>query len=64
MANTVQPVRQRDLFNNPISEDQANGVGIGSAAAGPLARPVAGAGQSLVQGVTRGVGQGLFILSH
>jgi len=45
-ANTVQSVRQRDLLNNPISEDQANfnlGFGLGAAAGGTVAKPVAGA---------------------
>ena len=50
VANTVQSVRQRDLWNNPISEDEANfnlGLGVGSLAGGALARPVAGAGGAL-----------------
>jgi len=57
-ANTVQSVRQRDLWNNPISEEEANfnlGLGIGSAAGGALARPVAGAGNALGQSIGQSV---------
>jgi hypothetical protein len=57
-ANIVQSVRQRDLFNNRISEEQANynlGLGIGSFAGGALARPVAGAGSAFGQSIGRGV---------
>ena len=58
VANTVQSIRQRDLLGNPISEDQANfnlGFGLGSAAGGALARPVAGAGNALGQSLGQGV---------
>ena len=58
VANTVQSVRQRDLWNNPISEEEANfnlGLGIGSFAGGALARPVAGAGSALGQSIGRSV---------
>jgi hypothetical protein len=56
-ANIVQSVRQRDLFNNPISEDQANynlGLGFGSLGGGALARPISGGAGALVQGVSQG----------
>jgi hypothetical protein len=49
-ASTVQSVRQRDLWNNPISEEEANfnlGFGVGSVAGGALAKPVGGAGSAL-----------------
>jgi len=59
VANTVQSVRQRDLRNNPISEEEANynlGLGLGAAAGGALARPAAqigaGLGTSLGRGTT------------
>jgi len=49
-AGIVQSVRQRDLWNNPISEEQANfnlGFGVGSIAGGAFAKPAAGAGTAL-----------------
>jgi hypothetical protein len=57
VANTVQSVRQRDLLNNPISEEEANynlGLGIGAAAGGAFARPVAQMGAGLGTSVGRG----------
>lgn len=57
VANTVQSVRQRDLWNNPISEEEANynlGLGIGAAAGGALARPVAGLGTGVGTSLGRG----------
>ncbi len=62
VANTVQSVRQRDLWNNPISEEQANfnlGLGVGSFASGALSRPISGAVSPLGQSLGRGAGQGI-----
>jgi RHS repeat-associated protein len=62
VANTVQSVRQRDLWNNPISEEQANfnlGLGVGSFAGGALVRPISGAVSPIGQGLGRGLGQGI-----
>ena len=60
VANTVQSVRQRDLWNNPISEDEANynlGLGIGGAMGGAVAKPVAQLGTGLGTALGRGGGQ-------
>ncbi|MDR3736355.1 MAG: SpvB/TcaC N-terminal domain-containing protein, partial [Acidobacteriaceae bacterium] len=50
VANTVQSVRRRDLWNNPISREEANynlGFGVGTALGGAAAKPFAGAGTAL-----------------
>jgi RHS repeat-associated protein len=57
-AGIVQSVRQRDLWNNPISEEQANfnlGLGIGSFAGGAVAKPIAAGGAGLGQDIGKGL---------
>jgi len=56
--NTVQSLRQRDFWDNPISKEEADfnlGLGLGSLAGGSFARPVAEAGDVLGQGLGRGL---------
>jgi RHS repeat-associated protein len=60
-ANIVQAVRQRDLGNNPISEEQANynlGLGVGSLVGGSVAGPLSGSVSSGTSRVIQGLGQG------
>lgn len=50
VTNTVQSIRRRDLWNNPISREEANynlGFGVGTALGGAAAKPFAGAGTAL-----------------
>ncbi|MCQ6557498.1 SpvB/TcaC N-terminal domain-containing protein [Paenibacillus mendelii] len=59
-ANITQSIRQRDLMNNRISEEQANfnlGLGVGSLAGGALAKPITAAAAPIGRGLGQGVSE-------